>query len=82
VKRVHSLNIRPSGFFRSNYQEIFTLKKTLATNAKGKRGGEFSSQCGKQWTLCPQGATHNEVMCRVMNKSQLFCERGSGMWQE
>jgi hypothetical protein len=47
-----------------------------------KEGGEFSSQCGKQWTLCPQGATHNEVMCRVMNKSQLFCERGSGMWQE
>lgn len=26
--------------------------------------------------------THSEVMCRVMNKSQLFCERGSGMWQE
>jgi hypothetical protein len=26
--------------------------------------------------------THSKVMCRVMNKSQLFCERGSGMWQE
>jgi hypothetical protein len=73
----------------------FLIKKTLATNAKGKREGfsfkidsklffprGFSLQCGKQWTLCPQGATHNEVMCRVMKKSQLFCERGSGMWQE
>ncbi len=36
----------------------------------------------KRWTWCPKGATHNEVLCRVMNKSQLFCEWGSGMWQE
>jgi hypothetical protein len=55
------VNIRPSGFSGWNHQEIFTLKKTLATNAKGKRGAfsfkidsklfiarGFSSQCGKQ----------------------------------
>jgi hypothetical protein len=42
VKRVHSLNIRPGGFFGFNYQEIFTFKQTWLPMQREKEGGFHS----------------------------------------